>query len=77
MQGRCIICHSCGKEAEHRMGLLPCEELNGWLTISYWKGKESVDHYNFCSLPCLQEWLSDQIPQIPKVFLESFNEEEG
>ena len=74
MQGRNIICHSCGKELEHRMGRLPCEDLTGWFTISYWKGRESVDHYSFCSVNCLQMWMEDQVPRIPDVFLRSFGE---
>lgn len=75
MQVRAVICHSCGKELEHKIGRMPCEELTGWITISIWKGKESVDHFNFCSIECLQMWVVYQSPQIPDVFLRAFDEE--
>ena len=76
MQGRNIFCHSCGKELEHKMGKMPCENLAGWLTISHWKGHESVDHYSFCSVSCLRTWVEDLSPRIPDVFLKSFGEGE-
>ena len=76
MQGRNTVCYSCGKELEHRMGRLPCEELTGWFTISYWGGRESVDHYSFCSVDCLHDWLESQVTKVPEVFLKSFDEEE-
>lgn len=41
---------------------------------SHWKGKESVDHYSFCSVECLHEWLHGQITQVPDVFLKSFDQ---
>jgi hypothetical protein len=75
MQGRAVICHSCGKELEHKAGCMPCEELTGWITVSIWKGKESVDHHNFCSIGCLQIWVEDQSPTIPEIFLKAFDEE--
>ncbi|MBM3132438.1 MAG: hypothetical protein FJZ95_05330 [Chloroflexi bacterium] len=75
MQGRVITCYTCGKELEHHTGLPPCEELAGWITVSFWKGKESVDHYSFCSAPCLQEWAEEQSTRIPEVFLKSFDDQ--
>jgi hypothetical protein len=51
-----------------------CKVLGGWLTVSHWKGIELVDHYDFCSFICLQRWLDTQVPQIPKTFLEAFEE---
>lgn len=76
MQGRRIICHSCGFELEHGTGRMPCEELEGWLTISHWKGKETVEHYNFCSPICLRQWIDRLFPPIPDVYLKSFNEQD-
>jgi hypothetical protein len=46
--------------------------LNGWLMVSLWKGAETVEHYNFCSLSCLKTWADDQVPQVPNVFLKAF-----
>jgi hypothetical protein len=71
---RYFICHSCGKKVECVSGEPPCEVLAGWFVVSHWKGRESVDHYSFCSLSCLQRWVDTQVPRIPKVFLESFGE---
>ena len=68
-------CHSCGKGVECPSGGPPCEALQGWLTVSYWKGLGSVEHYNFCSFSCLKSWVDAQVPTIPEVFLESFGED--
>ena len=76
MQVRKINCYSCGCELEQKEGCAPCEQLEGWITVSYWKGKEVVDHYNFCSKGCLSEWVDDQCPRVPSVFLKSFEEDE-
>ncbi len=76
MQGRVIVCYGCGKELEHGTGRMPCEELEGWITISHWKGKESVDHYSFCSTQCLHQWVGDLFPRVPDVFLNSFGDED-
>jgi len=76
MQGRMIVCDSCGRELGHIMGQMPCEEMEGWITISQWKGKESVDHLNFCSSVCLQQWFQEQFPRVPEVFLRSFDSED-
>ncbi len=76
MQGRLISCYSCGRELEHGMGRMPCEELEGWLTISHWKGKEMVDHYSFCSHRCLRQWVDQLFPRIPEVYLKSFDEQD-
>ena len=75
MERKAIVCHSCGTELEQTPGGAPCEQLTGWVTISIWKGKGSVDHYNFCCFDCLQMWVEDTSPQIPNVFLNAFNEE--
>jgi len=69
-------CQSCGKEVECSPGEIPCEALEGWLTVSYWEGPGAVSHYNFCSLSCLKSWVEAQLPRIPDVFLESFGEDE-
>ena len=73
-------CYSCGKEVEYtpcyERGALPedarCNVLVGWLTVSRWKGKGSVDQYDFCSFSCLQKWVETQVPKIPRTFLDAF-----
>jgi len=76
MRGWYVICGSCGRKVEHHHSEPPCEVLRGWLTVSCWKGLESVEHYSFCSLSCLQEWVESHVPKVPEVFLKSFSEEE-
>ena len=75
MERKAVVCHSCGRELVHRPGCVPCEELTGWITISIWKGKEAVDHINFCEFDCLRVWVEDKSPRIPNVFLNAFGEE--
>lgn len=75
-----VTCYSCGKRVEYtpcpERGALPedarCSVLNGWLTVSHWKGMGHVDRYDFCSFGCLQRWIKAQVPRIPKTFLEAF-----
>ncbi len=76
MRGWHVICYCCDRKVEHHDSEPPCEVLRGWLTVSYWKGRESVDHYSFCSLSCLQEWVDSHVPKIPEIFLRSFGEGE-
>ena len=33
-----FICLSCGKKVEGNSDEAPCELLEGWLTVSHWKG---------------------------------------
>ena len=76
-------CYSCGKRVEYtpcpERGALPedarCSVLNGWLTVSRWKGMGDVDRYDFCSFGCLQRWVEAQVPRIPKTFLKAFQGE--
>jgi len=70
-----LSCHSCGKVVECPPEAPPCEVLKDWLTVSYWKGLGSVEHYNFCSFSCLESWADAQVPRVPEVFLESFRED--
>jgi len=77
MLERHIICYSCGQRVEFSSKEPPCEALDGWLTVSHWKGPGAVKHYNFCSFTCLKRWSEAQTPEIPKVFLESFEEGAG
>ena len=70
-----LSCSSCGRSVEFSPQEPPCKMLEGWLTVSHWKGLGSVEHYSFCSLTCLESWVEAQVPRIPKVFLESFGEE--
>ena len=70
----CFSCHSCGLEVESSPGVPPCRVLKGWLTVSHWKGVGSVERYYFCSFDCLKSWLDAQVPRVPEVFLESFEE---
>jgi len=76
MQERAVICYSCGRELELAMGRLPCEQLDGWIMVSWLKGREAVDQYRFCSVDCLRDWLNSQITKVPDAFLKSFDEEE-
>ncbi|MFP3976118.1 MAG: hypothetical protein ACLFVK_07850 [Dehalococcoidia bacterium] len=69
-----FICQSCGKEVEDSSGEPPCEVLKGWVTVSHWYGRGDVDHYTFCSFACLRSWVDAQVPQIPNIFLKSFDE---
>jgi hypothetical protein len=77
MQRRYSICYFCGRKAEISSESPPCVMLEGWLSVTHWKGMESVDQYDFCCFTCLEKWAHDQSTQVPKVFLESFNEEPG
>jgi len=77
------ICQGCGKRAEYsdctERPTPPqdarCKVLQGWLSVSQWKGIGLVDHYDFCSLTCLQKWVEAQVPKIPKTFLKAFQDE--
>ncbi len=77
MQRRSSICSFCGKKAEKSSEGPPCVSLEGWLTVTHWKGMGAVEQYDFCCFTCLEEWARDQSTQIPKVFLESFEDESG
>lgn len=76
-------CYSCSKRVEYtpcpERGALPedarCSVLNGWLTVSHWKGIGDVDQYDFCSFGCLQRWVEARLPRIPKTFLEALQGE--
>jgi len=79
---RVATCYSCGKRVEYtpcsERGVLPedapCNVLSGWLTVSWWKGRGHVDHYDFCSIDCLFRWAEAEVPQIPKTFLDAFQD---
>ena len=75
IEKRRFSCHSCGKGVACPSGEPPCEVLGGWLTVAHWKGSGAVSHYNFCSFSCLNSWVAAQVPKIPEVFLESFEED--
>ena len=80
---RYAMCQGCGKKAEYAECSERCAPpedarcvvLSGWLSVSHWKGMESVDHYDFCSFGCLQKWAEAQVPTVPKTFLEAFQGE--
>ena len=76
-EGRHVSCCSCGKEVECASGQPPCEALQGWLTVSRWQGSGAVEHRNFCSFDCLRSWIDTQSPEVPEIFLESFEEGES
>lgn len=67
-----FICDSCGERVECSAKERPCEILNGWLMVSLWKGAETVEHHNFCSVTCLKAWVDTQVPQVPDAFLRAF-----
>jgi len=77
MVDRQVVCSGCGQKVEFSSEEFPCQVLNGWLTLSQWKGLGSVEHHNFCCITCLKKWAKARVPEIPKVFLESFNGESG
>ncbi len=77
MAERDVICSDCGGKVEFSSKEPPCKVLDGWLMLSQWKGLGFVEHHHFCSLACLKKWAEAQTPKIPKVFLESFTDEEG
>jgi len=70
-----LSCHFCGKGVGCSSDEPLCEALGGWLTVSHWKGRGAVSHYNFCSFSCLKSWVDAQVPRVPEVFLESFGED--
>ena len=72
-----ISCSFCSQRVGFPSKELPCEVLNGWLTVSHWKGLGSVDRHHFCSFTCLKKWADAQALEIPKAFLEVFTEESG
>lgn len=72
-----FTCCSCGKKVVGSSEEAPCELLEGWMTMSHWKGVGTVEHLSFCSSLCLRSWVESHVPTIPKVFLESFREDEG
>lgn len=74
MKQHVISCHFCGRDAEPAGGQAPCEVLNGWITVSFWKGKGVVEHLNFCSMNCLHQSLLSRMTAVPNVFLKSFGE---
>ena len=74
MPDKHFICSSCGRRVESSSKEPPCKVLSGWLTLAHWKGPGSVERYNFCSFTCLKRWVETQAPEIPKVFLDSFEE---
>lgn len=77
MVERDVTCSGCGEKVELSSKDPPCKVLDGWLTLSLWKGLGSVEQYHFCSVICLKKWAEAKTPKIPKVFLESFTDEEG
>jgi len=77
VQERYSICHFCGRKAEISSIEPPCVLLEGWLSITHWKGVGSVEQHDFCCFTCLEKWAQAHTTQVPKVFLESFKEEPG
>ena len=80
---RVVTCYSCGRKTEYapcsEKGALPedarCNVLSGWLTVTHWKGMGQIVQLDFCSPRCLLEWVEGLVPQIPKSFLDAFQEE--
>lgn len=77
MVERDVSCSGCGDKVEFSSKEPPCKALDGWFMLSQWEGLGSVEQYHFCSLACLKKWVETRTPKIPKVFLESFTDEEG
>ncbi len=77
------ICQCCSKKVEYTdccERCTPpedarCKVLSGWLSVSHWKGIGAVDHYDFCSLTCLQTWVDSKVPKVPETFLKAFGQE--
>ena len=70
-----VSCQSCGSKIEFAKEEPPCKALAGWYMVAHWLAVESVDHHGFCSATCLQRWVSTQVPEIPRAFLESLEDE--
>ena len=77
MGDREVNCSGCGEKVALSSEDPPCRVLDGWLMLSQWKGIGSVEQYHFCSLTCLEQWVKAQAPEVPRIFLESFPDEEG
>ncbi|MEW6002240.1 MAG: hypothetical protein AB1638_06285 [Nitrospirota bacterium] len=79
------VCVSCGKQVEYaecsegesQPDNPRCQALTGWYSVSKWKGIESFDQYDFCSLDCLREWIDKQMPKIPEEYLRNFEKGSG
>jgi hypothetical protein len=71
------ICHACGCEVELQEDDRPCDVLSGWLMLSCVRCNENIDRYSFCSRDCLRAWLDAQLADIPEVFLDCLNEDDG
>ena len=77
-------CYSCGKKVEYtpcdERGAMPddarCNVLRGWLIVIQWQGIGHAKEYYFCSFDCLSRWVEEQVPQIPKTFLDAFTNEQ-
>lgn len=71
-----LSCYNCGRGLHPRAGRPPCEELTGWITVSFWRRKGLVEHVNFCSVDCLHDSLIEHITPVPEVFLRSFDKDD-
>jgi hypothetical protein len=76
MTGREVICCSCGKKLEIPKDVPLCEAIEGWLTVSHWKGPRAVEQWGFCSFVCLQRWVDIKVPKVPEAFLKSFEDKD-
>ncbi|MCX6012070.1 MAG: hypothetical protein NTV30_01375 [Chloroflexi bacterium] len=76
MEPRAFICQTCGKEVDNIQDKAPCEVLQGWLMVTNWKGHENVDQIVFCSYSCLKRWVDSKTPNIPDIFMKSFEDDD-
>ena len=74
------VCQFCGKREPYtecsEMCAPPegarCAVLDGWLSVTHWRGMGSLDRYDFCSLTCFQKWVEVEVPKVPKASVEAF-----
>jgi len=73
---RRFSCHTCGNKIDCPSGEPHSSVLAGWFAIAHWT-EGNVVHYTFCSIKCLKSWADKEMPEVPQVFKEAFNDEKN
>jgi hypothetical protein len=74
---RNFSCYTCGKGTECFKGEPLHEGLRGWITLAQWRPTGEVSHYAFCCYRCLKAWVDSLAPKVPRIFLDSFGEDDN